>query len=62
MAHTNLEIRNEIKAAGLFLWQVADIMGIQDSNFSRMLRKELCERDRLRVLSAIEKAKEVYAS
>lgn len=62
MAHTNSEIRNEIKAAGLFLWQVADVMGIQDSNFSRMLRKELCERDRLRVISAIEKAKEVYAS
>ena len=62
MASANEEIRNKIKAAGLFLWQVADTMGIQDSNFSRMLRKELCERDRLRVLSAIEKAKEVYAS
>ena len=44
MVSTNAEIRNKIKAEGLFLWQVADTMGIQDSNFSRMLRKELCER------------------
>ena len=62
MAKANIEIRNKIKAEGLFLWQVADAMGIQDSTFSRLLRKELSDRDRARVLAAIEKAKGVYAS
>ena len=61
MANANIEIREKIKAAGLYMWQVADALGIQDSNFSRLLRKELSERDRAHVLAAIEKAKGVYA-
>lgn len=61
MANANIEIREKIKAAGLYMWQVADALGIQDSNFSRMLRKELSGKDRTRVLAAIEKAKGVYA-
>ena len=61
MANANIEIREKIKAAGLYMWQVADALGIQDSNFSRLLRKELSERDRARVLAAIEKAKQTAA-
>lgn len=44
----NSDIRQEIKSAGLRLWQIAEALGMQDSNFSRRLRHEL---------SAAEKAK-----
>jgi len=37
----NEDIRAEIKASGLCLWQVADALGITDGNFSRKLRYEL---------------------
>ena len=46
----NQDIRNEIRRAGLLLWQVADLLGIADSNFSRKLRKELpdAEKEQIR--------------
>lgn len=34
-------IRDEAKAAGVKLWQIAEQLGINDGNFSRMLRREL---------------------
>ena len=36
----NEDIRNEIKEAGLFLWQVADRLGINDTYFQQKLRYE----------------------
>ncbi len=61
MGTNNTEIRKAIKDAGLMFWQVADVLGMHDSNFSRLLRKELSTSDRERVLAAVNKAKEVYA-
>ncbi len=61
MGTNNTEIRKAIKDAGLMFWQVADVLGMHDSNFSRLLRKELSTTDRERVLAAVNKAKEVYA-
>lgn len=37
----NQDIRNEIKRAGLKLWQIADKLSLTDGNFSRKLRKEM---------------------
>lgn len=37
----NQDVRNEVKAAGLRLWQIADRLGINDGNLSRRLRREL---------------------
>jgi hypothetical protein len=37
----NIEIKALIKKNGLYLWQIADKLGMNDSNFSRKLRKEL---------------------
>lgn len=37
----NLDIRQEAKTAKVNLWQIAEQLGIADSNFSRKLRKEL---------------------
>ena len=49
----NQDIRNEIKWAGLMLWQVADSLGIADSSFSRKLRKELTDADKERIRQII---------
>ncbi len=37
----NLDIRAEVKAAGIKLWQIAEQLGMSDSSFSRCLRHEL---------------------
>ena len=49
----NLDIRNEIKAAGLYFWQVADALGINDGNFSRKLRHELPDEGKTRIRAII---------
>ena len=54
----NEAIRAAIRAAGLRQWAVADAYGLSDARFSVMLRHELDEEKRERVLAAIEKAKE----
>ena len=50
----NFDIRLEIQAAGLRHWQVAEALGMQDSNFSRRLRHELsaAEKEKLRAIIA----------
>ena len=36
---SGVEIKEMIKASGLNLWQVAEVLGMNDGNFSRRLRK-----------------------
>lgn len=56
----NLEIREAAKAAGVHLWQIAAAWPCTDSNFSRKLRREFSEADRLRALAIVsELSKEV---
>jgi len=50
----NEEIRNAAKAAGVKLSQVADRLGMHDSNFSKKLRKELSADERQKVLDIIK--------
>ncbi len=49
----NLDIRNEISAAGLKLWQIADGLGVADCNFSRMLRHELSDEKKTKIRAVI---------
>ena len=49
----NLDIRDEVKAAGLRLWQIAERYGCNDGNFSRKLRRELSDEDKARVRNII---------
>lgn len=49
----NLDIRTEVKSAGLRLWQIADGLGIDDSRFSRKLRHELPEAEKQRIRDII---------
>lgn len=49
----NKEIRDAAKEAGIWLWQVAEKLGVNDGNFSRKLRHELLPEDREKVLNII---------
>lgn len=53
----NVEIRNEIKAAGVPHWVVAEEMGIHPSAFSVMLRHELQPERAQEVRAAISAAR-----
>ena len=51
---SNERIRSAAKSAGVKLWQIADRLGMNDGNFSRMLRKELPEERQRQILGIIE--------
>jgi len=50
----NIDIREKTKEAGVRLWQVAYEMGMCDSNFARLLRKELPEEKKRQIFAIIE--------
>lgn len=50
----NITIRSAAKDAGVRLWQIADRLGMNDGNFSRLLRKELPEERQRQLLEIIE--------
>lgn len=57
---SNQEIRNAAGGKGLRLWQVAEALGMNESAFSRKLRKELPQAEKEKILSIIDDlAKEV---
>jgi hypothetical protein len=47
------DTHNEICAAGLKLWQVAEGLGTSDSYFSKKLRHEFSDKDKARVRAII---------
>ena len=49
----NQDIRTEIKSAGLYFWQIADSLGMNDGNFSRKLRHELSAEEKARIRAII---------
>lgn len=51
----NSEIRNQAKKSGVCLWQIAEELKMQDSNFSRLLRHELSAEKKQQILAIIEK-------
>ena len=50
----NLDIRHKAKCSGVKLWEIAEGIGITDSNFSRKLRRELPKEERERILRLID--------
>ena len=52
---SNKEIRKAATEAGVYLWRIAEELGISDARFSVRLRHELPEAEKLRVLAIIEK-------
>lgn len=49
----NSDIREIAKAKGVYLWEIADHLGMFDSNFSKLLRKELPESKKKEIYRAI---------
>lgn len=54
----NKEIRKAISNNNLKYWQVAQLYGLTDGNFSRLLRNELTNEKKEKILKIIEKLKE----
>lgn len=50
----NEKIRTAAKDAGVKLWQIAERVGLTDSNFSRKLRRELPDEECERILRLID--------
>lgn len=50
----NMKIREKAKNSGVRLWQIADALGVQESLFSKKLRKELTEEEQEKILSIID--------
>ena len=53
MTQTNQTIRRTAAGAGVRLWQIADKLGVTDSHFSRILRKELSEEKQAQIMQII---------
>lgn len=49
----NQDLRDAITRKGLFLWQAAQRLGISDTFFSKMLRVELPDGEKRRILEVI---------
>jgi len=53
MKRENEDIRAAAKSAGVYLWQVAEALGLHDSAFAKKLRHELPAAEREKVLHTI---------
>ena len=51
----NTDIRQAAKSAGVRLWQIAEMVGMNDGNFSRKLRRELPDDEKQRILEIIDR-------
>jgi hypothetical protein len=54
----NIDVRDEAKKRGVYLWQIAEEMGMQDSGLSKKLRKELMPNEKEQVFAIIRKLSE----
>lgn len=50
---TNKVIRSAAKAAGVLHWEIAEKLGMQDSAFSRKLRRELPTEEQEKIVGII---------
>lgn len=50
----NLEIRERAKEKNVYLWQIAEYLGICEMTLTRKLRKELPETEKQTILSVIQ--------
>ena len=57
MEKANQDVRQAAKQAGIKLWQIAERFGVLDSNFARLLRKELTTEKKKQIYSIIEELK-----
>lgn len=53
----NEDIKKQLHEANIRYWEVAKIYGLNDGNFSRILRQELPEEKKEKIFSIIQKLK-----
>lgn len=51
----NRDVKLAAAGVGVRMWQIADELGILDSNFSRKLRHELSQEEKKRIFEIIDK-------
>lgn len=51
----NMKIREKARSSGVRLWQIADALGMQESLFSKKLRKELTEEEQEKILAIVDR-------
>lgn len=49
----NTDIRQAANASGVYLWEIAEALGVTDGTFSRKLRRELDESEKKRIFKII---------
>lgn len=54
MTTNNMDIKSRAKNKGVYLWEVADKLGVIDCNFSRKLRKELPQDEKEMIFNIID--------
>lgn len=54
MTTANLSLKRTARARGVFLYEIADRLGMIDTAFSRKLRRELDEGERQQILEIID--------
>ncbi|WP_257349074.1 hypothetical protein [Pseudalkalibacillus decolorationis] len=53
----NQDVRKAIQEAGLKQWQVSEVYGLHEGNFSRLLRKELPIDKKEKIFSIVDQLK-----
>lgn len=56
----NQDLRKQIREEGLFLYQVAEALEICESSLYRLLRRNLSDHERNRILQTITRLKNEY--
>ena len=51
----NVEIRSAYMQAGIKQWQLAEVLGLSETHFSRKLRKELPQAEKEKILETIQR-------
>ena len=54
----NNEVRKALKSNGVFLWEVGNALGVSESTMTRMMRTEIPEEKKQKILEAIQRIRE----
>ena len=57
MIKKNTDIRKAAKDSGVFLWEIADKLGVSEPTGNRYLRKEMSDNQKAKFFAAIEQVK-----
>lgn len=57
MQKKNIDIRTAAKESGVYLWEIAEKLGVSEPTLNRYLRKEMPNNQKAKFYSAIEQVK-----